>query len=74
MPSGHAIFMASLAGASVLFKDRRIAIVLSVGAIIIAVARVVAGVHWPSDIIVGLILGWSIGCLLAKLFRKVFFR
>jgi len=74
MPSGHAIFMASLAGASVLFKDRRIAVVLSVGAIIIAVARVVAGVHWPSDVVVGLTIGFVFGLLAQRLWQKIFFR
>jgi len=56
MPSHHIAFMVTLI-VSVYFYDRRIAAVLALLTIISGVARIAAGIHYPSDILAGAILG-----------------
>lgn len=65
-PSGHATFFMALAS-SLWFYHKRLAIFFGISAIIIGLARVSAGVHWPVDIIGGLILGLVLGVTLYKL-------
>ena len=56
-PSGHAAFFFALAMAIFLFNRRLASVVFFVGAILIGLARVIAGVHWPLDILEGAIVG-----------------
>jgi undecaprenyl-diphosphatase len=72
LPSGHTVFFASLAGASVLLKNKYLSIILWVIAVVIGLSRVIAGVHWPSDVLVGLLLGGFLGFGLARFFSRVF--
>ena len=70
MPSGHAAYAAALAGTAwVLLSGhprRRLLRCVAVGlAAAAAGARVVLGVHWPSDIVVGSALGVVIGSWVA---------
>jgi undecaprenyl-diphosphatase len=65
-PSGHAIFFFALA-AAVYHYDRRLGWLLYAGATAMGVARVMAGVHWPTDIIGGAVLGIITGWLTVKL-------
>jgi undecaprenyl-diphosphatase len=60
MPSVHAVVLSCVAVFIFTF-DRRIGIFLWIGAFFIGLARVAAGVHWPSDVLIGLILGTFIG-------------
>lgn len=55
-PSGHATFYSALALAMYSYH-KRIAIVLALGALIIGIARIIVGVHFPVDILAGFILG-----------------
>lgn len=65
-PSGHATFFMALA--SILwFYHRRLAVFFGFSAILISVARVAAGIHWPIDILGGLFLGYAIGMLAYKI-------
>lgn len=58
-PSGHASMVFNLAGAfSLTVKKNWIRFLLIGLASIIAVSRVVVGVHWPMDILVGASIGW----------------
>lgn len=59
-PSGHATFYMSLA-ASLFFYHRKLAFVYFLGALIIGLARIAVGVHWPFDILGGWIFGGIIG-------------
>ena len=59
-PSGHATFYMSLA-ASLFFYHRKLAYAYGVGALIVGIARIAVGVHWPFDILVGFVLGGGIG-------------
>jgi undecaprenyl-diphosphatase len=72
MPSAHALVFSALA-TFIFFKNRRIGIILYLATLASSVARVSAGVHWPSDILVGAIIGVGIGYvahLLEPLVRK----
>lgn len=59
MPSHHIVFMAALV-ASVYYYDKRTATFFAVLTLITGVARVVAGIHYPTDVLVGAIIGVGI--------------
>lgn len=59
MPSHHIVFMAA-AVASIYYYDRRAATFFAVLTLITGVARVVAGIHYPTDILVGALIGVGI--------------
>lgn len=67
-PSGHAIFFFALATA-IAFYYPRISIFFFLGAFSISIARISAGIHWPSDIFAGAVLG----ILASVAFRYLFF-
>lgn len=55
-PSGHAAFFFALAMA-IFFFHKRWSILFFGGAVLIAMARIIAGVHWPMDILGGAVIG-----------------
>ena len=57
-PSGHATLAFAIAGA-VFFVHRKAGVVLFFVAGIVSISRVIAGVHWPSDVAAGAILGMA---------------
>ena len=69
-PSGHAAMIFMLAGAFVFTISRTwLRWLLIVLASLIALSRVVVGVHWPLDVLAGATIGWVgvwIGLLLSK--------
>lgn len=64
-PSGHATFFMALAVSIFLF-NKKAGYVFIVFALLIGVARIITGVHFPVDILVGFILG----TIVALLFKK----
>lgn len=66
VPSGHATFYMALAVA-LFFYHRNLFIVYALGAIIIGLARIAVGVHWPFDIVTGWILGGVVGVLVYRI-------
>lgn len=68
-PSGHAVFFFALA-ASVWFFDRKFGYLLGVLALVIGLARIAAGVHWPTDVIVGAVVGVLVSFAIEFLRRK----
>jgi len=58
-PSGHATFFFALATAVFLY-DKKWGLWLYAAASIISISRVVAGVHYPSDIIAGALIGSAV--------------
>lgn len=67
-PSGHSIFFFALA-AGVFAQNRRVGSWLFVAALLIGLGRIAAGVHYPSDIVGGALLGILVGFLGARLLR-----
>ena len=65
-PSGHALFFFALAMAAYLY-DRRLGWWFFAGATLMGIARVTGGIHWPSDILGGAIIGILTAWLLVRL-------
>jgi undecaprenyl-diphosphatase len=68
-PSGHATFYMGLAIA-VFLHHKKVGYWFMFFALLIGLARIVAGVHFPIDILGGYIIGAIISYLLLKLFKK----
>lgn len=67
-PSGHAIFIFAL-GAATHFFNKKLAYFLYASGLLIGIARIAGGVHYPSDILGGAVLGLITGavvCWVAK--------
>jgi undecaprenyl-diphosphatase len=67
-PSGHASFFFAFA-AVVYAYDRRLGALAILASVLICLARVAAGIHYPSDILAGAILGTAVGALLVMAAR-----
>lgn len=61
-PSGHATFFFALATVAYLY-NKKWGIAFFAASLLIGVSRVVAGVHYPSDIIGGALIGGIVGYL-----------
>ncbi len=68
-PSGHATFYSALATA-IYFYHKKLGIFFVVCALIIGLARVMAGVHFPVDILGGFVLGIVTAFVMYLLFKK----
>lgn len=68
-PSSHSAFFGGL-GFSFWLRDKRRGKYLLWGAIIIAVARVAGGVHWPTDVLVGLLVGLGLASLFNRFYQE----
>lgn len=66
-PSGHATFFAALAVA-VWHYHHRLGFLYMLAAVVIGISRIVAGVHFPVDIIAGLALGGGGAWIMMKVF------
>ena len=56
MPSHHTVFMIGIATAIYIY-NRSLGIILGLITLVSAVARVAAGIHFPTDILAGLVIG-----------------
>jgi membrane-associated phospholipid phosphatase len=59
MPSHHIVFMVTLIF-TVYFYDKKAAIFLALLTLLSGIARVAAGIHYPSDIVVGAVIGMTV--------------
>lgn len=67
-PSGHAMFVgASWWTLHILFRNKRIVMGFLILWILTVIARVLAGIHYPGDILVGFLLGWWLVSLFVQL-------
>lgn len=62
-PSGHATFFSALA-AAIFVYHRKTGFLFAFFALIISLSRVIAGIHFPIDILAGFILGGSLSTLI----------
>lgn len=70
-PSGHASFYFALS-AIIYAYNKKAGMFFFAASFLISLGRVFVGVHWPSDIVVGAVLGVVIGWLLNRVFKKLF--
>jgi undecaprenyl-diphosphatase len=71
MPSGHATLFFALS-AVIYFYNKKLGIFCFISSTLIVLARVFGGIHWPSDVLAGAIIGILSGWLINKLFRNYF--
>ncbi len=72
-PSGHSTTAASFYGTLMhLYKNRTIAVISSVLIILVPLSRLYLGVHWPSDVIFGTLLGLLAAMYLSPLFIRAY--
>ena len=69
-PSGHASFFFAVA-TFVFLENKKIGSLFLIGAFLISISRVISGIHWPTDIIFGALIGILSGILVDKIFRKI---
>ena len=70
-PSGHAAFFFALAAAVYGF-NKKWGIGFFISAAVISISRIAAGIHYPSDIIGGMIIGMLAAYLTAKIYKKIY--
>ncbi len=69
-PSGHALFFFALATVAYQY-DRKLGRWLFGGATLMGLARIAVGVHWPSDIVAGAVLGMLTALGIVRFVLKV---
>ncbi|MFH1714161.1 MAG: phosphatase PAP2 family protein [Candidatus Nealsonbacteria bacterium] len=69
-PSGHATFFFALS-AALYFYNKKAGIVFLIASSLISIARVFSGIHWPTDVIAGALIGLLLGWLGQKVFRSI---
>jgi undecaprenyl-diphosphatase len=73
-PSGHTLEAFAMATAfAFTMCNRKIAIVIFSWAILVAYSRMLLGVHYPSDVLAGMVVGILIGWSVTQLTKKYFF-
>jgi undecaprenyl-diphosphatase len=70
-PSDHATGSAAFAAGMWRAPSRSAAWIFTVLAVLVGVSRLVAGVHWPTDILASLVLGWAAAQLTFALGRPL---
>jgi undecaprenyl-diphosphatase len=69
-PSGHAAFFFALS--TVIFcYNKKAGILFFIASFLLSISRVFVGIHWPSDILAGAIVGIFSGWLICKILKKI---
>ncbi len=68
-PSGHTSFCFAIA-TIVYFYNKKAGIFFFVASFLIGISRVFCGVHWPLDILAGIVVGIFSGWLIHKIFQR----
>ena len=69
-PSGHTSFYFALS-AAVYFYNKKLGIFFFLVSFLMGTSRIYCGLHWPSDILVGAVVGVFVGWLFVELFKKI---
>lgn len=69
-PSGHASFYFALAF-TIFFKNKKLGAFFLVGSFLIGLARIYCALHWPLDILGGVIVGFFVAILIKKLLGPI---
>ena len=69
-PSGHAAFFFALSTV-VYFYNKKFGILFFLASFLICLSRVFVGIHWPSDILAGAVVGILSGWLIHKIFKSI---
>ena len=70
-PSGHATFFMAL-GMAIYFNHKQAGYLYMFFALLIGIARIIAGVHFPIDILSGFILGGFIAYLVRLIYDRIY--
>ena len=65
-PSGHATFYFAL-GTALFLYNKKLGVFVLAAAMLISLARVAAGIHWPGDVFAGVLLGITIAVIANRL-------
>jgi undecaprenyl-diphosphatase len=68
-PSGHAAFFFALS-LIVYFYNKKAGLLFFIASILICLGRVIVGLHWPSDILAGAVVGIFSAWLVHKFFKS----
>lgn len=68
-PSGHATLFFALSTV-IYLHNKKAGIIFFIASLFISLARIFAGVHWPTDILGGAVLGAICGWLVVKFFKR----
>jgi len=69
-PSGHAAFFFALSTV-VYFYNKKFGILFFLASFLICLSRVFVGIHWPTDILAGAVVGIFSGWLIHKIFESI---
>lgn len=69
-PSGHATFFFAFAGAIYLY-NKKWGIGFFIAALLMAASRIIAGIHYPSDIIGGIMIGAAVAYVVFYFTEKI---
>jgi undecaprenyl-diphosphatase len=71
-PSGHTLEAFAMATAlSILFRKKKIMIPVFIWAILVGYSRMALGVHYPSDVLGGIIFGMALGWSVPWIFNRL---
>lgn len=68
-PSGHAAFYFAIA-LFLFYRNKNAGILFFTGALLMGLARVFAGLHWPSDILGGMVIAGIAAIIIKKIIIK----
>jgi len=69
-PSGHAAFFFALS-TIVYFYNKKAGTFFFIASFFISISRIIVGIHWPSDILAGALVGIFSGWLINKISNKI---
>lgn len=69
-PSLHTAFFFALSG-FLLFYNKKLGIAFLVASFLIGLSRIFCGLHWPSDVLAGIVLGLFCGWAMYRVLRKL---